>query len=356
MNIEARHTWEVRDNRCVYTLAGDFRSNDARDLHQEVVAQNGKPKQVVVDMRQLTGCETEARDVFVAIHKLWSKRADRIVYLATEPRFRGLSLWIMHMAGDDRAKAVGSEAQLETWMRGSSGRQEEAFRTLGARNVPIGLKRRERLGMAGRAAAMAMGWMMYLALGTRPPWVEEIIRTHGIAGLKRFNNAVTGALDELTEHFGERDAQALLAINALWNGCSYCSYGHLLVMNLLYFEKTGRLSPVPETRLLEWQKSDDRDIMDELEQRLVGEEFAILCSALRLSFNLRMGGAESLGDSFEREPVVRILRRYQAAWTLVNECTIVDESLVIPPLHPRLSRDHDLLRAYRQARMLEETS
>ncbi len=343
--MAGHYALEISGDLCTYLLSGDFDARSARALQHSAEHELPACRHLVVDLRGLRACHPGARSLLVGVHTTWASRAERIAYLATEARFRGLSLWIMHMAGDENAKAVGSQAQVTRWLGAREGRQEQAFRTLvGSNNTPPIRPRRIRVSHAEQAATQAASWAMQILLGYRPPWFDELVRTHGFLGLRRWTDAVQSAVSALTERHGDFKAQTLLGLCAFWNGCTYCSRGHLLASNLLYFESTNRLFPLPETEVMRWRRTDDDQVLREFEQHL-GGEFDDLRDLVRLQFHIKMGAAPN-GDA-----TARILHETEAAWALVSECSITDDGHTMPPpLHPRLARDRELLEHYHQAR------
>lgn len=81
---------------------------------------------VVVDLCGLEECHVFARTVLVRVQKLFATKAKRTAYLADRPRFRGLALWVMHLADDSNAKAVMNEQQATDWLDGTSERLADA--------------------------------------------------------------------------------------------------------------------------------------------------------------------------------------------------------------------------------------
>lgn len=81
---------------------------------------------VIVDMRGLETSSVFARSVLVRVQKRIAAKARRTAYLADRARFRGLALWVIHLAEDDNAKSVMNEKGVEDWFRSSSPRLGEA--------------------------------------------------------------------------------------------------------------------------------------------------------------------------------------------------------------------------------------
>lgn len=81
---------------------------------------------VTVDLRGLTDFHVFARTVLVRIQREISGHAKRTAYIADRPRFRGLALWVAHLAEDGNARAVVSNEQLEEWFASSEERIDGA--------------------------------------------------------------------------------------------------------------------------------------------------------------------------------------------------------------------------------------
>jgi hypothetical protein len=137
----------------------------------------------------------------------------------------------------------------------------------------------------------------------------------------------------------------VIAIAATSTGCQWCSKGHLLGANLGYLRDTGRLYPLDERHIDDWQQLRDVNLVDTLTQRLTaGGELGDAALVRRL-FALR-NGAES-AEHADDALLVRII----AAWDLLTECTIVAELPgSVPAIDPELSRADALLARYRALR------
>lgn len=109
--------------RFVIQLTGNFDQAAAEQLEVAVKkALEGEPAAslfVTVDLCGLSDFHVFARTVLVRIQREISAHAKRTAYLADTPRFRGLGLWVSHLAEDGNAHAVVSQKQLEDWFAGS---------------------------------------------------------------------------------------------------------------------------------------------------------------------------------------------------------------------------------------------
>ena len=85
-----------------------------------------EPGHVLIVLSNLGGFDVRLRNVLLAAQRSISARGRRTVYLADRPRLRGMALWVVHIAEDNRAKVVGNAAAAEEWLSGDSERVEHA--------------------------------------------------------------------------------------------------------------------------------------------------------------------------------------------------------------------------------------
>ncbi len=71
---------------------------------------------LVVDLRSLVSADKSMREALRAFHNVLHASQVRTAYLAERPSVRGLALWVIHMCGDLKSAAVGSEQQAERWL------------------------------------------------------------------------------------------------------------------------------------------------------------------------------------------------------------------------------------------------
>lgn len=303
---------------------------------------------LVIDLTGVEGYEPEAREALVAVNRAVAAKAGRHAYLARTALMRGLSLWVMHMANDLDGRAVGSDKQVEAWLHGDRGRLENSFRTAGLDTIPDRAQRggaSPRLSFAERIGVQAVGWIHRITMGYWPAFTRELVRTYGLDGLKQWGEAVEAAIKRLSERFGDEIGQGLIAMAAVWNGCAYCTTGHLYALNVLYFKRTGRLFPIDEREVPRWYTMTDERLIARIVERLEGDEFAELRRLIERQYQIRVRG-EHIVDGPDDEAIVLA----NAAWDLVNECSIVIETGHIPPLHPAAARARGVQKAYAQKR------
>lgn len=135
-------------------LVGDFNQAAAARLGQEFDARwkelfPGSVKSLVLmDLQGLTGCDIEGRTALASVQALLCRRGARTAYLADQPRFRGLSLWIAHLSGDPGAKVLPTEAEAFRWLTLSTERLADARR---GTDRPFGGQAPALPGLAGLA-------------------------------------------------------------------------------------------------------------------------------------------------------------------------------------------------------------
>ncbi|HZF55938.1 MAG TPA: STAS domain-containing protein [Polyangiaceae bacterium] len=113
-------------------LIGDFNQAAAARLERELDARwkdlfpGGGRGLVLMDLQGLTSCDIEGRAALASVQELFCRRGVRTAYVADQPRFRGLALWIAHLAGDAGAKALPTEAGAFEWLGLTTERVAEA--------------------------------------------------------------------------------------------------------------------------------------------------------------------------------------------------------------------------------------
>src|SRR5262249_35192900 len=143
---------------------------------------------------------------------------------------------------------------------------------------------------------------------------------------------------------GERDAQVVFSLSAMWYGCRFCSVGHMLAANLVHLRDTGLLFPIDEADVLVLRQQTDAEMRAWLAERLSAAELVVLQRRLeRLS--ALSDGAKPV--SAEDDAIAAAL----ALWAVITECSVLFELPVerIPPLSA-IAKDKALLDRYRKMR------
>lgn len=198
-----------------------------------------------------------------------------------------------------------------------------------------------------RTASTLMKLGMWLLEGYALPFTDDVVRSFGVRGavleLFRYNRVK----DALAARYGERDAHLLLGFAALWNGCGYCSVGHVFASNLLRFREQGLLFPIDQDETERLQHMPDEQAMERVRELLRGDSrYARVLGLLERQLKLKRG--EALGSTDDDE----LLQACNAALDISNECSILAGIDVdpheVPPLSP-LSRDYLLRHRYEAA-------
>ena len=71
---------------------------------------------VVVSTVGVIECAMDAREGLVRVQQLLAPAATRTAYVDDRPAFRGLALWVVHLAADGNAKAVSSMEHARAWL------------------------------------------------------------------------------------------------------------------------------------------------------------------------------------------------------------------------------------------------
>jgi len=195
--------------------------------------------------------------------------------------------------------------------------------------------------LAARLANAGSRWFEGYELG----FMEELVRTYGLVGTNRWSLTMLGVRTDLVARYGLADAQVLMAFAAFWQGCTYCSRGHLLAGNLVRFRDDGTLFPLDTATLVALQAGDDDAILSVLRRRLA--DHADLLATLERQHALRDGVAQRSTCTDDDE----LLQATHAVWGWLSECSImVMDQPEVPPLCSEVAGDDDLLARYRAAR------
>lgn len=87
----------------------------------------------VVNTVGVNDCLEEARAELVKLQQLVAGKVRRTAWVDDRARFRGVALWVMHLANDPNAKAVATAEQAAKWLASTELREAAAERrTVGA--------------------------------------------------------------------------------------------------------------------------------------------------------------------------------------------------------------------------------
>lgn len=160
-----------------------------------------------------------------------------------------------------------------------------------------------------RTASTLMKLGMWLMEGYALPFTDDVVRSFGVRGavleLFRYNRVK----DALAARYGERDAHLLLGFAALWNGCGYCSVGHVFASNLLRFREQGLLFPIDQDETERLQHMPDEQAMERVRELLRGDSrYARVLGLLERQLKLKRPPASPGAPSRSRSPTPRSAR------------------------------------------------
>lgn len=213
---------------------------------------------------------------------------------------------------------------------------------------------RRPLGLGQRLALRGVHALSRLFVGYRTPFLDEVVRRHGLRGSAARLRQAQAIADALEHGLGERDAHLLIGCASLWNGCQFCALGHIHAANLAHFRDTAELFPLDEDELARRLHDDtDAALLAHLRDALVDHP-AALARVERL-YQLKAGHvphpALQPGAPPTREREDDLLALAITAYDWLNHFSLAGEGerpelVVLSPLH----RDHDLRRRYAVAR------
>src|SRR5262245_17558525 len=202
---------------------------------------------------------------------------------------------------------------------------------------------RRDVGVFGRAAARLMNALTLRSQGYELPFYEEFFRSLGVLGYLKFVGNLAKISELLIARYGDRDAQILIGLAAMWNGCDFCSVGHVFAANLYHFRQEDRLLPLDEKAMPELTRMPDGDGIARISEIFGEPQYERLRGLIAREHALKAGRAQGAGDDDG------YLRGCLAAWDLINECSIVAVYDEIPPLAP-IAKERALRDRYLAAR------
>jgi len=150
------------------------------------------------------------------------------------------------------------------------------------------------------------------------PIMEAYLDIHGVRGFMAYAKLYDAIVNELAEVFGGPfEAQVIVAMAGFFNGCRFCTIGHLKAANLILYRDEERLSPIDEFYMVDLMYKTDEEVLEQLLAWMDGQErFERLSEALVGLYRMRFGDVEpSTDEEF-------LLVSAVAMWEWTNECTI----------------------------------
>ncbi|MBL8924385.1 MAG: hypothetical protein JNJ54_36390 [Myxococcaceae bacterium] len=109
-------------------LFGKLTGATVRELLTRVQADLKAATEVVVVTIGLTDCSEEARPELVKLQLAVAAVKKRSAWVDDRSQFRGIALWVMHLADDQAAKATATMDQAVKWLSSSESREAFAAR------------------------------------------------------------------------------------------------------------------------------------------------------------------------------------------------------------------------------------
>lgn len=90
------------------------------------------PRAAVVITSAVTDCPEAARRFLVMLQRELGAKGRRSAWVDERARFRGLALWVMHLADDQNCKAVSTMELAQRWLASNEARELGPRKAVGA--------------------------------------------------------------------------------------------------------------------------------------------------------------------------------------------------------------------------------
>ena len=201
------------------------------------------------------------------------------------------------------------------------------------------LAERMTMWMLHRMSAVMYG-------GTSIPVLQEGIKTLGLRGYFRFLKVALKVTTELQKEFGEQVGQHLIGIAAMWLGCAYCGYNHVMSGTLIYFRDTGEVHPLTPQVMGQLFDMRDEEGLAHLQSLLAERRHQRLRALATRMYSLYMNTAKA--ETADDDLLLSCL----SVWRWTTECTIVEGVAIEPddawPIH-EVGRNRALIERYKTA-------
>ncbi|MEW6435046.1 MAG: hypothetical protein AB1730_26395 [Myxococcota bacterium] len=114
-------------------LFGVLTAQAVREVLSAITPKLSGVSACIINTMGVNDCLEEARAELVRLQQAVAARVRRTAWVDDRARFRGVALWVMHLAGDPNAKAVANADQAAKWLASNELREAAAERrTVGA--------------------------------------------------------------------------------------------------------------------------------------------------------------------------------------------------------------------------------
>ncbi|MFO0600820.1 MAG: hypothetical protein U0228_36255 [Myxococcaceae bacterium] len=126
------HSFQVSEGTLRIDCTGTLDAATVRSICDDVKAMPGREgvrRAIVVTTAVADIVEAGKKELVNLQRELCA--TCRTAWVDERARFRGVALWVMHLAGDLNGKAVATMQQAEAWLSSSESREDRANRAVG---------------------------------------------------------------------------------------------------------------------------------------------------------------------------------------------------------------------------------
>lgn len=118
--------------RLLVWLRGALEEDHVDELRAELLGPSIETgTTLLLDLTSLSGCSLPTRTRLMELQRELFAAGIRTAFVAQRPRFRGMCMWISHVAEDTVARTFPTREQAEMWLGETMGRLEYIYDFLG---------------------------------------------------------------------------------------------------------------------------------------------------------------------------------------------------------------------------------
>ncbi|MFK7987791.1 MAG: hypothetical protein AB8I08_17370 [Sandaracinaceae bacterium] len=189
---------------------------------------------------------------------------------------------------------------------------------------------------------MGWGWNRHPV-----PFNAELVRTFGTRKAIEYLTVLGNISTRAEKLWGEADSQMMVGMSAFWNGCLYCSVGHVRAANIAIHRDRKLLCPLTHYRIPALSELKDGEAISAIRKSLAGDDYASTRRLANRMYELKIEGAESTGSD-EDEMLLALVD----GWSFLNDCSILSgvdaRADRVPPLSI-VAKDKALVQRYQDA-------
>ncbi len=106
-------------------MFGKLNAQSVREVTSSVSGELKDATEIIFVTIGVTDCAEDARPELVKLQQLVAAQKKRSAWVDDRSQFRGIALWVMHLANDQAAKATATMEQALKWL--SSTETRESF-------------------------------------------------------------------------------------------------------------------------------------------------------------------------------------------------------------------------------------